>query len=139
MTLLPTRSFGERFEDAWRNPSADGLVSLLSEDVVLYQPHLPPIRGREAARREFERLFAWSPGARSEVKRWREQDGVAFIEHELIFPVGRRAMRVRAVDCFTLEGELATERVVYFNMLTLVLGVLRHPSLWPGFVRYRLG
>lgn len=132
-------SFSERFAAAWAAPTAEGLAALLAEDVVLYQPHLPPIRGREAARAEFARLFAWLPGTHSRVKNWQENAEIALIEHELHFPVGRGHIRIPAVDCFRLEDGLAKERVVYFDQLRLIAGVARHPSLWIGYLKYRMG
>ena len=132
-------SFCERFEQAWRQPTPAGLAALLHEDVVLRQPHLPPIRGRAAAQREFERLFRWIPGARSRVQRGHDDAESAFIEHQLEFPVGRDLICLPAVDRFSLRDGLALERVVYFDQLALIGAVLRHPSLWPGFPRYRLG
>ena len=93
-----SRSFSECFAEAWERPTAEGLGALLAEDILLVQPHLPPIRGRDAAIREFGRLFSWLPGTHSEVVRW-----------------------------------------LYFDQVPLVLGVLRHPSLWLGFIKYRFG
>ncbi|MDT0636018.1 nuclear transport factor 2 family protein [Spectribacter hydrogenoxidans] len=132
-------SFCKRFEIAWHNPTAEKLVSLLTEDVVLYQPHRPPLRGRAAVRVEFSRLLAWLPGTYSKVMRWLEDSQEAFIEHELHFPAGSGFIRIPAVDRFILEDGLAKERVVYFDRFLLFAGVLRHPSLWPGYVRYRFG
>lgn len=42
-------AFIAAFTAAWATPSPERLVALLAEDVVLRQPHLPPIRGRAAA------------------------------------------------------------------------------------------
>ncbi len=130
-------SFSRRFTAAWQAPTAERLASLLADDVVLYQPHLPPIRGKAAAQAEFERLLSWIPGTFSKVKVWREDESVALIEHELHFPVGTGFIRVRAVDRFNLEQGLGKERVVYFNLLRLIGGVLKHPSLWWGYLKYR--
>ena len=133
------QTFSERFAQAWRQPSAQGLAELLTDDVVLYQPQLPPIRGKAAAIAEFERLFAWLPGTYSETRHWREDETVALIEHVLHFPAGKGYIRIPAVDRFILEDGLAKERVVYFDQMRLIGGVLRHPSLWPGFLKYRFG
>lgn len=134
-----SRSFSECFAEAWERPTAEGLGALLAEDILLVQPHLPPIRGRDAAIREFGRLFSWLPGTHSEVVRWLEGSDVALIEHVLHFPVGSSFIRIPAVDRFTLKDGLAVERVVYFDQVPLVLGVLGHPSLWLGFIKYRFG
>lgn len=132
-------SFSEQFIKAWKNPTPEGLASLLSEDVVLYQPHLPPIRGKQQAIQEFRKLLKWIPGAHSEVTFWKEDTELAFIEHILKFPVGSNVIEIHAVDRFTLENGRGKERVVYFNMLSLIAGVLKHPSLWLGYVNYRFG
>ena len=134
-----SRTFAERFAKAWELPTAEGLGALLAEDVLLVQPHLAPIRGREAAIREFRRLFSWLPGSYTEVVRWLEDSDVALIEHVLHFPVGSDFIRIPAVDRFKLKEGLALERVVYFDQFPLVLGVLRYPSLWLGFMKYRFG
>jgi hypothetical protein len=134
-----TDLFASRFEAAWKEPTPDSLTALLAEDVVLLQPHLPPIRGKAAAHAEFSRLFAWIPGTHSVVLNSSETEGVVFIEHELRFPVGSRTIRLPAVDRFVLRNGLGAERVVYFDQARLILGVLKHPSLWPGYLRYRFG
>lgn len=130
-------SFSERFEEAWKSPSADRLAELFADDVVLFQPHLPPVRGKKAAIAEFNHLFAWLPGTHSVVQRWRESPELAFIEHVLHFPVGGEFIRIPSVDRFKLKEGLAIERVAYFDRVKLISAILRHPSLWPGFIRYR--
>lgn len=136
---MTSDSFTSRFEQAWKNPTADGLAALLAEDVVLIQPHLQPIRGRAAARAEFARLFAWIPGTHSIVRSACESGDRVFIEHELRFPVGNGVVRLPSVDRIILRDGLITARVVYFDQLRLMLGVLKHPSLWPGYLKYRFG
>jgi hypothetical protein len=37
--------FADKFARAWAQPTPDTLVALLHDDVVLLQPHRPPIRG----------------------------------------------------------------------------------------------
>lgn len=132
-------SFCRRFEQAWAEPTPERLASLLTGDVVLYQPQLPPIRGKAAVIAEFTRLLKWLPGTHSVTTRWQENAKEAFIEHTLHFPAGRDFIRLPAVDVFRLENGLARERIVYFDQVKLITGVLKHPSLWPGFIRYRLG
>lgn len=132
-------SFASRFESAWEKPTPDGLVALLSEDVIIRQPHLPAIRGKAAVHREFTRLFTWIPGTHSIVKSSRESDDVAFIEHELRFPVGEKFIALPAVDRFVLRNGLGVERVVYFDQVRLILSVIKHPSLWLGYFKYRFG
>jgi hypothetical protein len=130
--------FAEQFAAAWAAPTAERLVALLADDVVLRQPHLPPLRGRAAALIEFRRLLRWLPGLHGAVHRARGADGVLFIEWTMRAPLGA-GVGIDAVDRFLLRDGLAVERTVYFDQIPLIAGVLRHPSAWPGYVRYRLG
>lgn len=130
-------AFAEQFAAGWAAPTAARLVALLTEDVVLYQPHLPPLRGKAAALAEFDRLFRWLPALHGEVHRARGGDGVVYIEWTMRFPLGNAVVDIAAVDRFLLRDGLGAERTVYFDQLPLIAGVLRHPSAWPGYVRYR--
>ena len=130
--------FARRFAEGWAAPTAERLVTLLADDVVLLQPHLPPIRGRAAARAEFERLFAWLPGLHGVVHHARGDDGVLYIEWTMRLPIGR-GLAIDAVDRFLLRDGLGAERTVYFDQLPLIAGVLRSPSAWAGYARYRFG
>ena len=130
--------FARRFAEGWAAPTAERLVTLLADDVVLLQPHLPPIRGRAAARAEFERLFRWLPGMRGVVHRARGDDSVLYIEWTMRLPIGR-GLAIDAVDRFLLRDGLGAERTVYFDQLPLIAGVLRSPSAWAGYARYRFG
>jgi hypothetical protein len=132
------RAFADAFAAAWNAPSPERLVALLHADVVLQQPHKPPIRGRAAALAEFQHLFAWLPGLRGEVDRNSGADGVVFIEWRMLLPLGRRGVVIPAVDRFLVRDGLALERTVYFDQLPFIAAVLTHPRAWPGFVRYRL-
>jgi SnoaL-like domain len=131
--------FAERFAEVWKNPSVEQLVALLHPDVTLYQPHLPVMHGRGAARDEFQRLLHWLPGFHGDVERYCGSAGVVFIEWRMVFPIGKKGVSIGAVDRFVLEDGLAIERVVYFNQLPLVITILRHPGVWPGFRKYRFG
>jgi hypothetical protein len=131
--------FAKAFADAWSKPTPEKLVALLHPDVVLFQPHRPPIRGRDEALREFRRMFAWIPGFHGVVERSRGDDEVLFIEWQMKVPVGKDTVSVRAIDRFRLENGLGVERAVYFDQLVLIGAVLTHPSLWAGYIRYRFG
>jgi hypothetical protein len=130
-------TFAEQFAAGWATPTAERLVTLLTDDVVLFQPHLPPLRGKAAALAEFRRLFRWLPRLHGEVHRARGSDGVVYIEWTMRFPFGRAVVDIPAVDRFFLRDGLGAERTVYFDQLPLMAGVLRHPSEWPGYLRYR--
>jgi hypothetical protein len=137
--LSTEEEFAERFAAAWKRPAVEGLVALLHPDAVLYQPHLPVMHGREAAREEFRRLLSWLPGLYGEVIRSCGSDGVVFIEWRMIFPIGKRGMPIGVVDRFVLQDGLGIERAVYFNQLPLVIAILTHPRVWVGFLKYRFG
>jgi hypothetical protein len=130
------QDFVQRFAEVWKQPSPERLVALLHPDVVLYQPQSPAIRGKQAARREFERLFRWLPDLCGEVERWCGASGVVFIEWRMRFPIGK-GLAIRAVDRFVLQQGLGIERAVYFNQLPLLAAIVSHPQVWPGFIHYR--
>lgn len=129
-------SFAQKFAEVWANPSPEKFSVLLAEDVVLLQPHRPPIRGREAAAEDFRRLLTWLPTLHGIVDRAVEESGCVFIEWRMTFLVGNQTYAIPAVDRFVMEGGLVIERVVYFDQLALAAILLRRPSLWPGYVRY---
>src|SRR5262245_39704354 len=131
--------FAERFAEVWKHPSVEELVALLHPAVTLYQPHLPVMHGRAAAREEFQRLLQWLPGFHGDVERYRGSQGVVFIEWRMLFPIGNEGITIPAVDRFVIEDGLAIERAVYFNQLPLVMAILSHPGVWPGFRTYRFG
>lgn len=133
------QEFAERFADAWARPTVERLAALLHPEVVLYQPHLPTIRGQAAARAEFERLLRWLPELFGTVRRSCGSHGIVFIEWQMVFPIGRRGVSIAAVDRFVLQNGLGIERAVYFSPLPLLKAVLTHPSSWAGFGAYRSG
>lgn len=137
--LGPEYEFAQKFAEAWRKPSPENLVALLHPEVTLYQPHLPPIHGKAAAFREFRRLLRWLPALRGEVDQFRGSDGVVFIEWRIIYPIGKEGFTVQAVDRLTLQEGLAIERAVYMDVRRLMLLIIFHPYLWPGYLRYRFG
>lgn len=134
-----SKPFAEQFAEAWARPTPDGLVALLQPDVVLIQPHLPPIRGRDAALREFRRLLAWLPSFHGEITRWSESGNYVFIEWKMLLPLGHKTLSIPAVDRFLVRDGLGAERVVYFDQLRLMRAVAGNPRLWRGYLKYRFG
>ena len=132
------QDFIRRFAEVWAEPTADKLTELLHPDVVLYQPHLKVIRGKDAARAEFERLFRWLPGLHGEVERSAASDGVVFVEWKMRCPIGNAEVTLRTIDRFLLQDGLAIERAAFFSQLPLLSYVAGHPATWPGYLRYRL-
>lgn len=133
----PELEFAARFAQAWSKPTPEGLVAILHDDVVLYQPHQPPIRGKAAALKELGRLLHHLPGLHGEVDRASGANGVVFIEWRMILPDGGKGVRLPAVDRFFVQDGLGRERVVYFDQLALMAALLRHPRLLARFARYR--
>lgn len=132
-------SFAERFASVWARPTPEALAGLLQPDVVLYQPHRPPIRGRAAALAEFRKLLDWMPLFHGEDFQASGGEDVVFIEWVMTVPLPRRAVRIPAVDRFLLRDGLAQERTVYFDQMRLLTDVITRPGLWPGFIKYRWG
>lgn len=131
--------FARAFAAAWSAPTPDRLVALLTEDVVLRQPHRPAIRGRSAARRELSSMLRWLPSLHGEDFCAEGSADTVYIEWTLVFPVRRGGLRIHAVDRFFLRDGLGAERVVFFDQVPLLLAVALRPWLWPGFLRYRFG
>lgn len=132
-------TFAERFAETWRAPTPERLAEFLHPEVVLHQPQAPPIHGREQALREFRRLFAWLPTLRGVVARSSQTGEVVFIEWKMQFRIGRKLVSIGAVDRFDLRDGLAIDRTVYFDRFEFLAAVIKHPSLWPGYIRYRYG
>lgn len=131
--------FARAFEQAWARPSPEGLVKLLHPEVTLRQPTAPTIHGRDAALAEFRRLLRWLPGTHGVIERSVSSRDAVFIEWFLVLPIGRRGLRVHAVDTFVLKDGLGYRREVYFDQLPVYLRVLLNPWVIPGFLRYRFG
>lgn len=130
--------FARQFADAWADPTPERLVALLHPEIVLLQPHLPPIRGKAAALAEMQRLFKWLPELHGVVDRASGDDSVIFIEWRMKRSRSSNDV-IPAVDRFLLRDGLALERIVYFDQVRLIRQVLAHPGLWPGFFKYRFG
>lgn len=123
--------FVRRFASYWEAPDPRRLHELLTEDVTLRAPLGPTTHGLPAARAAFTRLLGTIPDLHAVVDRWSARDDTVFIEFRLRGTIGGRMVEWPAVDRFTLRGDLATERVSYFDALPLLGPVLRSPRvLW---------
>lgn len=121
--------FVARFEEFWADPKPDPetLRSMLTNDVRLVQPLASVTQGIDAACESFRRLFMQFPDLRAKVDRWSGDDTVVFIEFRLRATIGKKLFEWPAVDRFTLRGDVACERVSYFDGLPLVSQLLRRP------------
>ena len=127
----------EGFTRAWARPRVDDFVALLHPDVILLQPVTKPIRGREAARAEFTRLLRWLPDLHGTVDHAAADRDVALIAWRLAFTLGGRPVELPIVDRIVVDGGLIRERRAYYDSLALITKVLRRPSAWMGYFRYR--
>ena len=123
--------FVRRFEEAWARSSAEAILAVLGEGVVLRQPVMPDTVGKPAAREAFTRLFRAFPGLTAKVHRWAADGDVVFIEFTLSGELGGRPLRWPAVDRFVVRDDgLAAERVSYFDGGRLLVEILTRPRGW---------
>jgi ketosteroid isomerase-like protein len=131
------RGVAERFAAAWADPELDRFIELLHPDVRLLQPVTRPIVGREAARQEFAHLLAWLPDLRGTVDRTAMHDDTLLIAWRLRFTLGNGPYELRIVDRIVVAEGLIREREAYYDSLALMIELLRRPSAWLGYWRYR--
>jgi ketosteroid isomerase-like protein len=132
-----TLAVAEGFAYAWANPDLDRFMALLHPDVTLLQPVTKPIRGREAARAEFTKLLGWLTDLRGTVDETAIHDDVALIAWRLAFTLGGRPHELRIVDRIIVADRLIREREAYYDSLGFMIELLRRPSAWAGYWRYR--
>lgn len=108
--------FVRRFQEFWSSPLPERLDMLLSPDVVLASPMMPPTSTIDDARTGWANLFALIPDLSNEVHRWGASDDGVFIEFTLSGTVGGERISWQVVDRFVLgQDGLATERVAYYD------------------------
>ena len=61
--------FADRFAETWRTPDLAKHEALWSDDIVLTQPMMGTLRGKQACRESFQRLFALVPDLHADVHR----------------------------------------------------------------------
>lgn len=132
------------FAEGWRAPAgprefAEHFRPLLSDDVRLVQPQLPPLRGhREFAESFVAPTFALIAGLRADVERWVATEETIYAELTLHGRIGRRAISFRACDRISLRDGVCVERESYFDPTAILAAVARSPSTWPRLARARL-
>lgn len=129
-------AFVEKSIAAWADPKVELLQELTHDDVVLVQPMMPRMVGKEAAREGFARLLALFPGIRGEVLRWSTEGDLLMIEMRMTVPAGSRPLAWDLVDRIELDDGLVRERITYMDSLPIVFGVLTRPSLWAAMARF---
>jgi ketosteroid isomerase-like protein len=131
---LEAAEFVNRFERAWARSSADALVELLTDDVVLKQPSMPDTVGKAAAHQAFTRVFRAFPGLTATVHRWAADGDLVFIEFTLSGEFGGRRLSWPAVDRFFLRDGLIAERVNYADGGRLFAEIVKRPRGWRRFI-----
>lgn len=127
----------EKFSAAWRQPNPARFAALLHEDCLLLQPATKPVRGRDAAGREFERLVKWLPDIKGHIDLTSSIGDVLCVVWRLTFTLGRKPFELRIVDRIVMQDGLIKEREAYYDSLRFMLALLRRPSAWPGYWRYK--
>jgi len=127
----------EGFTQAWATPAVERFAALLHPEVVLIQPVVTPIRGREAGRAEFSRLLRWLPDIRGTVDRVAVTGDTALVAWRLAFSLGGRPFETRIVDRLVVADGLIREREAYYDSARLVAAIVTRPSAWIGYLRYR--
>ena len=112
--------FAEQFADTWRTPDLAKHEALWSEDIVLVQPMMGTLRGKQACRESFQRLFALVPDLHADVHRVGHGPTEVFIEFTLSGTYGGKPIAWDAVDRFTFTGGLIAERISYFDSTPLI-------------------
>lgn len=128
-------TFAGRFADTWRTPDLAKHEALWSDDIVLIQPMMGTLRGKQACRASFHRLFSLIPDLHADVHRVGHGRREVFIEFTLSGTYGGKPIAWDAVDRFTFAGGLIAQRVSYFDATALTLTLLRRPRGWGRLAR----
>ena len=141
MTPAEQADFVERFADAWARPErGERLLGLLHPDVLLIQPLEGEVRGHDAVRRMWDRIFDLIPDLRGQVLRWAGSEDLLLIELRLHGTLaGGRAVEWVTADHIRLEEGLVRERIARFDPTPVLAAALRSPRAWPAAVRGSLG
>jgi ketosteroid isomerase-like protein len=128
-----------RFAEVWAQPRLDAFIELLHPEVVLHQPITPPIVGRDAARREFERLFRLLPDLCGTVDHWAADGDFLLIAWRLRATWGWSAPYEWPIaDHIRVRDGLIIERRALFDSVGLFGAMLRGgPAAWVAYARYR--
>ena len=131
------KATAKEFDDAWRNPDVAHFVSMLHPDVVLKQPVLPPIHGKNGGTRFFQRFLKWLPDVRGEVLEWSGAGDTLYIVWLLEASVGGKPFSMRAVDVIRIDSEgLIMEREAFYDSLHFFKVNLSRPFAWIPYWRF---
>ncbi len=127
--------FAEQFAETWRTPDLAKHEALWSDGIVLIQPMMGTLHGKQACRESFQRLFALVPDLHADVHRVGHGPKEVFIEFTLSGTYGGKPIAWDAVDRFTFTGGLIAERVSYFDSTPLIGKLVGRPAGWERLVR----
>jgi ketosteroid isomerase-like protein len=127
--------FAQRFAETWRTPDLAKHEALWSDDIVLVQPMMGTLRGSQACRASFQRLFALVPDLHADANRVGHGKHQVFIEFTLSGTYGGKPIAWDAVDRFTFTNGLIAERVSYFDSTPLIRKLVARPAGWDRLVR----
>jgi ketosteroid isomerase-like protein len=133
--LAATDPFVDRFAAAWTSRDAERLGALLHPEVVLEQPMMPVVRGRQAAVQALAGFLALIPDLQITVHDALTRDNVVFIAFGFAGTIGKRRVDWRLVDRIELTDGLVRSRVSYFDPRPLSRAILSQPSLWLKLAR----
>jgi SnoaL-like domain len=136
-TRSDPEEFVTKFANFWDAPSPQRLPELLHPNVVLVQPLAARMIGIQAAQAEFQRIWSCLPDLRAHVDRWCGDGDIVFIEFRLYARIGGKVAEWPNVNRLVLRDGKAIERVTYFDPLTILPTLLRHPSTWWRWWRAR--
>lgn len=133
-------AFLNDFERGWRRPDPHAWDHLLADDVVLHQPLMPPITGREAFADEYARLLALIPDLTGRVINWALGKDRLYIEMELRGTLGGKALTLHLLDRLTLDANgRISQRRAYFDPLPAIHTLLTAPRGWRRWWRSGIG
>jgi ketosteroid isomerase-like protein len=102
---------------------------------VLTQPMMGTLRGKQACRESFQRLFALVPDLHADVHRVGHGGREVFIEFTLSGTYGGKPIAWDAVDRFSFTNGLIAERVSYFDSAPLMVKLVGRPGGWERLIR----
>jgi ketosteroid isomerase-like protein len=130
MDELRFAHIAELFQRGWYAPGPGAWDDLLTEDVELVQPMIPPTRGRAAWDAQILDVLRLVPDLHGTVQHWSGHGNTLFIELALEGTLGGKPVSWGLVDVLTLEGDRCRKRVSYFDSAPLALAILRRPRAW---------
>ena len=125
-----TAELVERFTTAWADPTPDRLCEIVEPDVRLVTPMSPTITGREAARKQFARIFELIPDLHGEVTGHTVDGDVVHIDMTLRGTLGGKPIAWDLCDRIRVANGRVAERISYFDPLPLVAAIATRPRAW---------